>query len=366
MSLTTSSTSAEPVRPSSKASIDRIVDLESFSEYSSEKIATDAAACESAGAGGFWSVERLHDPFLPLAYASTTTRTIDLGTSITIALSRSPMTVAYSAHDLQALTGGRFILGLGPQHQSHLANRFSMPADRPLGRMREYVGALRAIWDCWNTKRPLNFRGRFYTHTLMPPFVCPPPNPYGPPRIFMAAVGPKMAELAGEIADGVIAPPFATARHLSEVLVPAVERGLTKSGRTRDEFTIMGVPMTVMGDSVDDRETAAAKARLQLALHSSPADARAVFDLHGLGHLGERVTEIFISGTGDQPRQMQDLVTDEILDIFTLIGRHDEVLEKAQKRFAGIADRIAPVIYTAEPDDGAALTSALRASRLAN
>ncbi|MEU4323552.1 TIGR03617 family F420-dependent LLM class oxidoreductase [Nocardia fluminea] len=365
MSPTTSSPLTESVQQTPSTSIDRIVDLESFSEYSSRKIAADAAACENAGAGGFWSVERLHDPFLPLAYASTTTSTIDLGTSITIALSRSPMTVAYSAHDLQALTGGRFILGLGPQHQSHLANRFSMPADRPLGRMREYVGALRAIWECWNEQRPLNFRGRFYTHTLMPPFVCPPPNPYGPPRIFMAAVGPKMAELAGEIADGVIAPPFATLRHLSEVLVPAVERGLRKSGRTRADFTIMCVPMTVIGDSVQDQETAAAKARLQLALHSSPADARAVFDLHGLGYLGERVTEIFISGSGDQPRRMQDLVTDEILDVFALTGRHDEVLNRAQERFAGIADRIAPVIYTASADDGAALVSALRASHLA-
>ncbi|UFS98474.1 TIGR03617 family F420-dependent LLM class oxidoreductase [Nocardia huaxiensis] len=343
-------------------SIDRLIDPESFTEFSADTLAADAAACESAGAGGFWSVERLHDPFLPLAYAAAATTTIALGTSVTVALSRSPMTLAYAAHDLQALTKGRFILGLGPQHQSHVANRFSMPSDRPLGRMREYVGALRAIWKSWNTHRPLNFRGQFYTHTLMPPYVSPPPNPYGPPRIFLAAVGPKMAELAGEIADGVIAPPFSTVKHLTEVLLPAVERGLTRSGRTRADFTIMCLPMTIVGDSPLEQETAAASARLQLAFHSSPADARALFDLHGLAHLGDQVTEIFLSGAPDQPQRMQRLITDEILDLFTLTGRHDDILGKTRTRFAHIADRIAPVLYTAEPHHGQALTTALRAT----
>ncbi|WP_169815614.1 TIGR03617 family F420-dependent LLM class oxidoreductase [Nocardia inohanensis] len=348
----------------STAAIDRIIDLESFAEFSAAKIAADAAACEAAGARGFWTVERLHDPFLPLAFASTATTTIDLGTSVTVALSRSPMTVAYASHDLQALTGGRFILGLGPQHKSHVANRFSMPSDHPLGRMREFVGALRTIWKSWNTQRPLNFRGQFYTHTLMPPYVCPPPNPFGPPRIFMAAVGPKMAELAGEIADGVIAPPFSTVKFLSEILLPAVERGLARSGRTWDEFTVMCLPMTVVGASPSEQERASSSARLELALHSSPADARALFDLHGLGSLCDQVTEIFLSGAPDHAARMTALVTDEILDLFAVVGRHDEILDRAQHRFAGMANRVAPIIYTAAPDNGQALTSALRTARV--
>lgn len=244
---------------------------------------------------------------MPLIHAIAATSKIDLGTSVVVALARSAMTLAYAANDLQARARGRFTLGLGPQHASHLAHRFAMPSDRPVARMREFVAALSAIWSCWNHERPLDFRGEFYAHTLMTPYVSPPPNPFGPPRIFLAAVGPLMAELAGHVADGVIAPPFATPRHLAEVVLPAVERGLAAAGRPRGDFAVTCCPMVATGHDAHEQSRAVERARLQLAFLSSPADSRTVFDRHGLGHLGDEATDLASSTHPDKWRRMAAL-----------------------------------------------------------
>jgi probable F420-dependent oxidoreductase len=152
---------------------------------------------EAAGYDGFWTAETSHDPFLPLLLAAEHTETIELGTSIAVAFARTPMLLANTGWDLQAYSGGRFILGLGSQIKPHITKRFSMPWSKPAARMREMVLAIHAIWDAWEGDGKLDFRGEFYTHTLMTPFFNPGPNPHGKPRIFLAGVGDLMTEVAG-------------------------------------------------------------------------------------------------------------------------------------------------------------------------
>ncbi|MEZ5261657.1 MAG: TIGR03617 family F420-dependent LLM class oxidoreductase [Acidimicrobiales bacterium] len=185
--------------------------------------AADARDAEEAGYDGAWSSENESDAFLPLALAAGATARIELGPSVAIAFSRTPMTVAYQAADLQRFSDGRFVLGLGSQIRPHIEKRFSMPWSRPAARMREFVLALRAIFRCWEEGEPLRFEGEFYRHTLMTPHFSPPPVPGGPPPIYLAAVGPLMTEVAGEVADGLLAHPFLTVDYLRDVVLPAVE-----------------------------------------------------------------------------------------------------------------------------------------------
>src|SRR3954469_2754752 len=181
---------------------------------------------ERVGYDRAFSFEAKHDPFIPLAVAGEHTTTIELGTAIAIAFARTPMTLANTAWDLQTVTGGRFVLGLGSQIRPHITKRYSMPWSRPADRMRELVLGIRAIWDAWDGIAPLDFRGEFYTHTLLPPAFDPGPHEHGRARIHVAGVGPRMVAVAGEVADGLITHPFATRRSLTEHVLPALRRGV--------------------------------------------------------------------------------------------------------------------------------------------
>ena len=206
-----------------------------------------ARRLEEAGYAGAWTAETSHAPFLPHMVAAEHTERIELGTSIAVAFARNPMLLANLGHDLQRYSNGRFVLGLGTQIRPHITKRFSMEWSRPAARMREMISAIRAIWATWNDGEKLAFRGDFYTHTLMTPFFDPGPNECGPPKVFIAAVGPLMSEVAGEVCDGLICHAFSTERYLREVTIPAVERGLEKSGRTMDDFEIVGPGFVVTG-----------------------------------------------------------------------------------------------------------------------
>lgn len=181
----------------------------------------DAARLEAQGYDGIWSAETSHDPFFPLLLAAEQTEKIDLATGITVAFARNPMTLAQVSRDLQDHSQGRFILGLGSQIEAHITKRFSMPWSHPAARMREMILAIRSIWACWNDGTKLDFRGDFYTHTLMTPFFNPGAAPHGDARIMLAGVGPKMTEVAGEVCDGFICHGFTTERYLREVTLPA-------------------------------------------------------------------------------------------------------------------------------------------------
>ena len=184
---------------------------------------------EEAGFDGCFTFEGPHEPFMPLVLAAEHSK-LDVGTGLAIAFARTPMTVANLAHDLQQFSGGRFWLGLGSQIRPHIEARYSMPWGKPVTRMKEFVRALRAIFANWNTNEKLDFRGEFYTHTLMPPIFNPGPSTGGPPPIYLGGVGPKMTEAAGEVADGMLLHPFHTERSLEQVMLPNLQKGLDGIG----------------------------------------------------------------------------------------------------------------------------------------
>jgi probable F420-dependent oxidoreductase len=303
-----------------------------------------ARRLEEIGYDGAWAPETGRDPFLPLAIAAEATERLELATGIAVAFARSPMTLAMAANDLHELSRGRFLLGLGSQIKPHITKRFSMPWSHPAPRMREMILAIRAIWRSWETGAPLDFRGEFYTHTLMTPFFNPGPNPYGNPKIVLAAVGEHMAEVAGEVGDGLLVHPFTTERYLREVSLPALERGASKAGKSRADLVVALPGFVVTGASDEERAANAKVARAQLAFYGSTPAYRPVLELHGWGALqGELHT---LSKRGEW-EAMGELITDEVLDAFAVVAPPAEVATAVLGRFEGLVDRFS--FYAALP-----------------
>ncbi len=311
-------------------------------------VVAQARAAEAADYDGIWSAETGHDPFLPLVLAAEHTERLQVGTGIAVAFARNPMTLAMVSNDLQTLSRGRFVLGLGSQIKPHVEKRFSMPWSHPAPRMRELVLAVRAIWASWADGTRLAFRGEFYRHTLMTPMFDPGPNPYGNPALFLAAVGPKMTEVAGEVADGLLAHAFTTERYLREVTLPALERGLAAGGRVRADVEVSLPGMVVSG--VDDAATEASRAatRKQLAFYGSTPAYRPVLELHGWGDLHLELHRLSRRGAWDE---MAALVDDEILETFAVVDDLDSIGARVRERYGGLVDRFnvdAPAGVTAE------------------
>jgi len=296
-----------------------------------------ARAQEELGYDGLWSAETGHDPFLPLAMAAPATERVELGTSITVAFARNPMTMAMVANDIQLASEGRFILGLGSQIKPHIEKRFSMPWSKPAARMREYVEAMQAIWRSWNTDEKLDFRGDFYTHTLMTPFFSPGKNTYGPPKVYIAAVGPLMTRVVGEVCDGLLVHPFSTERYLREETMPALEEGLRRSGRARRDVEVTAPSFVVTGDNEDEYNRAAAGVRQQVSFYGSTPAYRPVLELHGWGDLQ---TELNVLSKQGKWTEMGKLIDDEILDAFAVCGEPDEIPVKMAKRYGDVCDRV--------------------------
>lgn len=301
----------------------------------------DAAAtmrrAEESGFDGVVSVEISHDPFLPLVLGATATERVDLMTGIAVAFARNPMNAAVIANDINRLSNGRFILGLGSQIKPHITKRFSMPWSSPAARMREFVMAIRAIWESWNEGTPLDFRGDFYRHTLMTPMFDQGPGDCGDPRIFVAAVGPAMTAVAGEVADGLMAHGFTTASYLRDVTIANLERGLASSGRSRDDVEVTIPIMSVVGR--DDAEIAAKLPglRRQLAFYGSTPAYRPVLEHHGWGELGDELNSLSKKG---EWVAMGDVLPEEMLHEFAVIGDRDSVTAEIHRRFDGLVDRV--------------------------
>ncbi|MEM9614896.1 MAG: LLM class F420-dependent oxidoreductase [Actinomycetota bacterium] len=314
---------------------------------------------EAQGYDGFWTAETSHDPFLPLLLAAEHTEQIELGTSIAVAFARNPMTLANTAYDLQAYSG-RFILGLGSQIKPHITKRFSMEWSKPAARMREMVLAIRAIWDTWNNGTKLDFRGDFYTHTLMTPFFDPGPNPNGDPKIFLAGVGPLMTEVAGEVCDGFICHGFTTERFLREVTIPALERGRAKAGKTMEGFEIVGPSFIVTGNTDDEMDSAAKAVKQQISFYGSTPAYRGVLDLHGWGGLQDELNSMSKQGRWEE---MGDLVDDEILNTFAVVGEPEAVAPELHNRFGDCVQRISFYTpYAADPDRWRKVMTDIKAS----
>ena len=313
-------------------------------------VIAEAARHEAVGYDGLWASESAHDPFLPLMLAGEHTERLELGTAIAVAFARSPMQLAYTAHDLQAYCGGRFSLGLGSQVKAHIERRFDMPWSHPAPRMREYISALRAIWACWNEGAKLDFHGDFYTHTLMAPFFSPPPIPQGAPKVYLAAVGEAMTRVAGEVADGLMTHAFTTERYLREVTVPALERGLAKTGRRRDDFSISHLLLTATGRTQEEMDVAINGTRDQIAFYASTPSYRSVLELHGWGALGEELTALSKSARDDKWAAMGSLINDDVLNAFAVVAEPDRLAAEIRRRFDGVVERVS--FYTAYQIDG--------------
>ncbi|MBK3572489.1 LLM class F420-dependent oxidoreductase [Streptomyces sp. MBT65] len=316
-----------------------------LSVWGTTEVVAEARHHEKAGYDGLWASESQHDPFLPLLLAAEHTDRLEVGTAIAVAFARSPMQLAYTAHDLQAYSGGRFSLGLGSQIKPHIERRFAMPWSRPAARMREYVSALRAIWAAWNDGEKLDFRGDFYTHTLMSPFFSPPPAPGGAPKVFVAAVGEAMTRVAGEVADGLLAHGFTTERYLREVTLPTVESGLERSGRARGDFSVSHLLLTATGRTEEELARAIDGTRRQIAFYGSTPAYRGVLELHGWGELGDELNALSKSSREDKWEAMGGLVDDEVLHTFAVVAEPERVADEIRRRYGALVDRVS--FYTA-------------------
>src|SRR5277367_6285764 len=304
--------------------------------FDPDGMAAEAIKAEENGYDGVWSAETNHDPFLPIAVGAAAVQKLEFGTGIAVAFARNPMNLAVLANDLQLLTKGRFMLGMGSQIKPHITKRFSMPWSHPAPRMRELIAAMRAIWATWETGEPLAFRGEFYTHTLMTPFFDPGKNPYGNPKILLAAVGELMTEVAGEVGDGLLVHGFSTERYLREVSLPALERGAAKTGKTRQDLTVSYPGFVVTGKNEADVERATKAVREQIAFYGSTPAYRSVLELHGWGDLQPELNTL--SKRGDWVK-MGQLIDDDVLNAFAVVGPIEQVAAKVKARFGDIVDR---------------------------
>ncbi len=331
-------------------------------DQSLDSVGDTARRLEQLGCyDGAFTFEGPHDPFFPLVLAAKATDRLELCTAIAVAFARSPMLLANIGYDLQQLSRGRFILGLGSQIRPHIQKRFSMPWSKPAERMRELVLAIREIWRCWNEGGRLDFRGEFYTHTLMTPFFNPGANPFGNARIFLAGVGPRMTEVAGEVADGFFTHPFHTAESLRDTTLPALDRGLAKSGRSRKDLEISYQVMIASGENDEEQERARTAVRTQIAFYASTPAYRGVLDSRGWGDLQPELNRLTKSGGW---AEMADLIDDEILEAVAVCGTRDQIADGVRQRCAGFADRVSLVApYAADPASWTEVARALAEPR---
>lgn len=315
-----------------------------------------AQALEAQGYDGTYTFDGRTDPFLPLAFAAEHTARLELSTAIAVAFARNPMIVAQTASDLQRLSRGRFTLGLGSQVRAHIEKRFSMPWSAPAARMRDFVLALRAIWQSWQTEERLNFRGQFYTHTLSAPLMASPPNPYGQPRIALAGVGPLMTEVAGEVADGYLIHPFHSEAYLEQLALPALQRGLARSGRGREDLEISCQILVAAGRDRAELSQAVQEMRAQIAFYASTPAYRPVLESIRRAPLQEELNALSKQG---QWAEMGARIDDEVLHAVAIVGTPEEAARTILERYARRVDRISPFGYIRNPAVAAETMKAL-------
>ena len=299
--------------------------------------AAHARRLEDLGVDGAFTFEGPHDVFTPLILAAGATGTLELATNVAIAFPRNPVQLAHQAYDLQLLSGGRFTLGLGSQIRAQVEKRYGASFDRPVARMREMVGALRAIFATWETGERLDFRGEFWSHTLMPPLFNPGPNPFGPPPIALGGLGPQMLRLAAELGDAVFVMPFNTRAHFVEHSLPAIEEGLAHGGRDRSSLAVTGEVIVCCGRNEEEEEAARVAGRWLLSFYASTPAYRPVLDSEGWGALQPELNILSKSGRW---QEMPGLIDDDMLATLAAVGSPKQVASDIAGRFAGQVDRV--------------------------
>jgi probable F420-dependent oxidoreductase len=301
-------------------------------------VAADLArAAEDVGFAALWTPETGHNAFLPLTIAAEHTSRMQLGTAVAIAFPRSPMVTAQIAWDLAAYSGGRFILGLGTQVRAHVERRFSSAFDQPVARLRDYIAALRAIWNTFQNGAPLRHRGEFYQHTLMSPFFNPGKIDHPAIPIYIAGVNAGLAQLAGEICDGFHAHPLNSAKYLREELRPQIAAGAARAGRDPSACAVAGSAFVITGHDRATTEKMRAFVKQQIAFYASTPSYRPVLDCHGWGEVGEQLSQL---AAQQRWPEMPNLVSAEMLEAFAVEARPDELGAALRERFGGLLDRV--------------------------
>lgn len=306
---------------------------------------TAARAADGTCEGIGWVSETTTDPTVVAAALLAATSELRVGTGVAVAFARSPFVLAQASWELARASEGRFVLGLGPQVKAHLERRFSVPAEQPIERMRDYVGALRAIWRSFQTGAPLRYEGPYYRHTLLTEHFDPGPVAHPDVPVYLAGVNPRMVSLVGEIAQGLFAHPLHSRQYLTDVVAPALEAGLEAAGRRREEVHVL-VPVWVVSGR-DDAEVASAREtiRTQIALYGATRTYRGVFEVHGWGDVPPQLHALLARGDRDA---MLRLVTDEMVETFAVCADLDDVADTVESRLAGLADRV--LLYDPVPE----------------
>lgn len=306
-------------------------------ETGPEDVANDILNAHANGADGAWVVETKHDPFLMCGAAAAAGTGLQLGTAVAVAFARNPMLLANVGHDLQAYTQGKFVLGLGTQVKPHITRRFSMPWHKPAPQLREMIQAIHAIWDSWENGTPLKFEGEYYSHTLMTPAFAPEPHGYGRTPIYVGGLGPLMTRLAGEVADGFVVHRFMTRKFLDEVTLPYLEQGLARrESRESTKLEIVFPPFFAAPKNPDEVDVHIDDVKRQIAFYASTPAYAPVLDLHGWTDRGKELHELSRQG---EWAKMTTLITDEMLEEFTVVSTHDDLHGALEKRFGDVVDR---------------------------
>lgn len=299
-----------------------------------------AGRLASLGVDGAFSFESAHDAFFPLVLAAGAVADgsdLDLMTNVALAFTRSPLHLAYAANDMQLLSKGRFRLGLGSQVRVHIERRWGATWSRPVARMRETIEAIHAIFAAWERREAPQFRGEFFTHTLMTPNFSPGPNPYGRPPVLVGALGPRMTEMAAEVADGILVMPFNSRRHFVERTVPAIDRGLAAADRKMDSFEVICEAIVALGESESELEAAQRGVRNLLAFYGSTPAYRPVLEVEGWQDLQPELNTLSKRGRW---AQMADLIDQEMLETLAVVGTAEDCAQQIVQRYGAEADRV--------------------------
>jgi probable F420-dependent oxidoreductase len=302
-----------------------------------ESVGEEVARLERAGLDGYFVAETNHDAVLTAALAAEHSTRLTVGTAIAIAFARSPMSMAYSAHGLQRIARGRFVLGLGSQIRAHVERRFSMPWGDPVRRMGEFIAAYHAVWDAWETGNELTFNGDFYRHTLMPPAFRPSPLPWPRPPLLLAAMGPRMTRLAALQADGIVCHPFSSVRYLRERTLPQLQSSADMVGKNLAQYTVYATLLVATGSSERELSIEIARTRQQIAFYASTPAYRTVLDLHGWGELHNAARALTRQGRWSE---LPDLVDDEVLNAFAVVAEVDRLGPAITERYGDSLSRV--------------------------
>jgi probable F420-dependent oxidoreductase len=295
-------------------------------------------AADTIGFAGLWSVETKHNGFFPLLLAAEHSARVELGTAVAIAFPRSPMVMAQIAWDLQAISGGRFILGLGTQVKAHIERRYGMAWEPPLAKLRDYIGALRAIWRAWQSGAKLDYHSQFYSHTLMTPFFNP--GPIAEPRvpIYIAGVNEGLARLAGELCEGFHVHPFHSVKYVNEIIRPQVAAGAERAGRAPADVVLASSVFVITGENEAGVENMRRMAREQIAFYASTPTYRVVMAVHGWQDTGEQLSRL---AAAKRWGEMGALISDEMLEVFAIEAPLDRLGQTLRARYHGVLDRVA-------------------------